>query len=133
MEGFIFIIFVGFIIFQAMKGKSKSVKPKSFKPTGSLKNQGLPDALSRLNAGKRTLQTGSATAAKYQQIRNKRRQAEMDANSGLKPSKDRQDRNRNRRTDWGTRGDSALFSPKMISIIGGGLVTVYLALTALNI
>ena len=133
MEGFIFIIFVGFIVFQAVKGKSKPAKLKSYKPTGSLQNQGLPDAVSRLNAGKRALQTGSATAAKYQQIRNKRQQAQMDANSGLKASKDRQDRNRNRRTDWGTRGDSALFSPKMISIIGGGLLTVYLALNALNI
>ena len=133
MEILIFIIFLGIIIHNAKKGKSSKVKRKSYSSPRNPQNGASPNLIAQLNAGKRAVQTGSATSAKYQRMRNKRRQAEMASNEGLLPSKDRQDKNRNRRTDWGARGDSALFSPKMIGIIGGGLVTVYFALTALNI
>ncbi|MEP6342476.1 MAG: hypothetical protein ABJ275_04100 [Maricaulaceae bacterium] len=139
MTSIIFFIFLAIIVFNAFSGKSSKVKQKTFK---SLDNQysgrdyqhngGAAHLASRLNAAKRAAQTGAATGAKYQHVRHKRRQAELSANKGLLPSKDRQDKNRNRRTDWGARGDSALFSPKMIMVIGGSCATIYWALTAFS-
>lgn len=132
MEIIIFIVFIVIILSKMGKSKPNLSKSKAYKPTRVTKNRVSPDLAARLNAGQRAAQTGSATATKYQQIQKKRRAQELAANSGLQRSKDRQDNNRNRRTDWGSRGDSALFSPKMIGVIGGGLITVYFALTALN-
>ena len=139
MTSIIFFIFLAIIVFNAFTGKSSKVKQKTFKSLNnqqnSWDNQQSGEATqlaSRLNAGKRSVQTGSATMAKYKEVQNKRRQAELAANSGLRPSKDRQDKNRNRRTDWGSRGDSALFSPKMIMIIGGASATIYWALMAFS-
>jgi hypothetical protein len=83
-----------------------------------------------LNTAKRSLQTGSTTLDRYKQSQKKRYKKQMKSNSGLWQSKHRVDNNRQRRTDWGARGDKVLLSPSMIGIIGGGLLTVYLGLTA---
>ena len=135
MEFLFFLIFFGIIIFNAFNGKGtkKPVKAKHFRSPKSHGNSydGLPDAASRVNAARRAVQTGSATAAKYKRLSDKRRATQNQANSGLWASKHRQDKNRHRRTDWGAQGDSALLSPKMIGIIGGGLLTFYLVLTVI--
>jgi len=86
----------------------------------------------KLNAAKRSAQTGSTTLERYRREQRKRYKKQIKSNSGLWQSKHRIDKNRQRRTDWGSRGDKALLSPSMIGIIGGGLLTVYLGLTALN-
>lgn len=137
MELLIFIAFFGFIIFNAMKGKGNttSVKPNPFSGSGShgaSSYDGLPRAAAKVNTARRAAQTGTTTAAKYKRIREQRRKAQDKANSGLWQSKDRQDKNRSRRSDWGARGDSALLSPQMIAVIGGAILTIYLALTVLN-
>ena len=140
MEILFFLLFFGVIILNAFKGngKSKSTRANKYQYKKAAKfyadsdadsYSALPDAAARVNAARRAARTGSATAAKYKRVQERRRAEQNIANSGLWGSKHRQDKNRNRRTDWGVRGDSALFSPKMIGIIGGGLLTFYLILT----
>jgi len=134
MEFLFFLLFFGVIIFNAFNGKGtkKPTKAKHFRSPKRYKSNNydiLPDAASRVNAARRAANTGAATTAKYKRLREQRRKAQDSANTGLWGSKHRQDKNRHRRTDWGTQGDAALFSPKMIGIIGGGLLTFYLVLT----
>jgi hypothetical protein len=131
MEIFIFIFFA-FIIFSSFKksgGKTTSKVNK--RPVRNLMAQQNWAAQAKtLNTAKRSLQTGSTTLDRYKQSQKKRYKKQMKSNSGLWQSKHRVDNNRQRRTDWGARGDKVLLSPSMIGIIGGGLLTVYLGLTA---
>lgn len=135
MEFLFFLLFFGIIIFNAFngKGKKKPTKAKHFRSPQRYNSSydALPDAAARVNAARRAAQTGGATAAKYKRLREKRLKAQDKANTGLWRSKHRVDKNRHRRTDWGAQGDAALFSPKMIGIIGGGLLTFYLVLTVI--
>jgi hypothetical protein len=131
MEIFIFIFFA-FIIFSSFKKSGRKTTSKVNKrPVRNLMAQQNWAAQAKtLNTAKRSLQTGSTTLDRYKQSQKKRYKKQMKSNSGLWQSKHRVDNNRQRRTDWGARGDKALLSPSMIGIIGGGLLTVYLGLTA---
>jgi len=132
MEFFLFLLFFGVIIFNAVKGKTKSPLQKNSSNLHPWETAAGGKVLKRANTARRAAQTGSATTAKYKRIREERRKAQMKANSGLWKSKHREDKNHARRTDWGARGSSALFSPQMIAVIGGAVLTIYLALTVLN-
>jgi len=133
MEIFIFIFFA-FIVFSSFRKssgkKTTKVKSRAVRNNVALKHDWVKNA-QKLNAAKRSVQTGASSLERYRQEQRKRYKKQMKTNSGLWQSKHRIDKNRNRRTDWGARGDKPLLSPSMMSIIGGGLLTVYLGLTAL--
>lgn len=130
---FIIIVF-GLMIFAISQSKSKKTMKKRLK-SKALKHmntqQDFAARVQKAQAAQRSVKSGQATFNRYKGERKKRHKEQSKANSGLWNSKHRIDNNRHRRTDWGARGDKALLSPTMIGIIGGGLLTVYVALTAL--
>ena len=129
MDVLIFLIFIGIIIFNISKASSKTAKKMTRK---TLDTKVQPSYVDRLNSAQRTIQTGTSTAAKAKAIQQKRRKVEMKVNTGLWASKHRVDKNRHRRTDWGARGQGALFTPQMIAVIGGGAATIYFAITTFS-
>lgn len=140
-------MFLGIIFFNFIKAQNKAskIKPRANSAAGKTSGWGgnsnvdwgdnsskLDNAAARVNAARRATQTGYAASENYKQVRKKRRQSEHKFNEGLWRSKHRQDKNRQRRTDWGARGNSALFSPKMIGVLVGGATAFYFVLVALT-
>ena len=133
METFIVIFFVFIILASFSKSggkKTTKVKSRAALHNAALKHDWAKDA-QKLKAAQRSVRTGASSLERYRREQRKRYKQQMKTNSGLWQSKHRIDKNRNRRTDWGSKGDKLLLSPSMLSIIGGGLLTVYLGLTAL--
>lgn len=128
MEALFFLIFIGIIIFNISKASSKAAKMTA----KTLQTKVQPSYIDRLNTAQRTIQTGTSTAAKAKAIQQKRRKSEMKVNTGLWASKHRIDKNRQRRTDWGSRGKGSLFTPQMIAVIGGAALTVYFAISTMS-
>ncbi len=135
MDGFIVIVFfmvVFIIISQSKKKKPVQKKGRRLAPKTAMSHEQEWSArLQKAKTAQRSMISGQSTLQRYKQVQRQRYKQQMKANSGLWQSKHRVDNNRKRRSDWGARGDKALLSPAMIGIIGGGVLTIYLGLSAL--